>query len=269
MKEPSNMPKPPAVQRIISKTSDTGSTSQELVIILPALLLLGTAVSGYTCVWLFTKLRPRGVTYHGLIARCSRAAFLLSLATNILTTFLIAYRILTTARNAPGSVDVRPYLRGLAVIVESAAIYSIALVVYLILFLMSSNVQYIIFSSLCPLVGIVPTLIIVRVGLGLTRTSHVDVEEPPAPLSPPACYIAPPPPAFPAPLMSSCPSSWSRSAHTRGISSSETSPDEQDIIHLQLRYSHGSAGRGVTSDDLSRHSSTSLGLDGTKTTETK
>ncbi|QRV84179.1 hypothetical protein RhiJN_12195 [Ceratobasidium sp. AG-Ba] len=242
------------------------------VVILPVLLLLGTTATGYASIGLLTQLTPRGPSYEGSIARCTRATFILSLATNIVTTFLIAYRILTTARQVAGSVDVRPYIGGLAIIIESAAIYTFGLLVYLVIFLMKSNVAYIVFCALCPIIGIVPTLIIVRVGLGLTRTSQIDVEEPPASLPPPTYYITPLPSAclFPTPAIPSYPSSWSRSTHTRDISDSDTtSPDALDAIHLQLRYSHGSAGRAVMSDDLSRKSLTSLGLDRTRTTDSK
>ncbi|KAG8765392.1 hypothetical protein FRC12_007510, partial [Ceratobasidium sp. 428] len=128
---------------------------------------------------------------------------------------------------------------------------------------------YIVFCALCPLIGIVPTLIIVRVGLGLTCASQADIEDPPAAFQPPTYYITPASstaPVFPTPPIPSYHSSWSRSIQTQQISSS---PEELDIVHLQLRYSDGSTSRGVTSDDVSKHSLTSLGLEATKTTDTK
>lgn len=77
----------------------------------------------------------------GPLAKCAAAAFLLSLATNLITTALTSYRIIMTARKVSDSVDVRPYIGGLAVIVESAAIYTTTLVVYLIIFMMKINAQ--------------------------------------------------------------------------------------------------------------------------------
>ncbi|CAE6512018.1 unnamed protein product [Rhizoctonia solani] len=240
------------------------------VIIIPVILVLCTAASGYVAVWLFTKLPPHGTALEGLLAKCATTTFLLSLVTNILTTGLISYRIIATARKVSASVDIRPYMGGLTVIVESAAIYTTALVIYLIIYVSRTNAQYILFCALCPIIGIVPTLIIVRVGLGLTRTSQVDIEGPPSTPSP-TCDIYPPtdPPTLRITHIAPSYSPWPRSPHTRDFSGSDTTWAEGlDTIHLQLRYSQGSVGRSVAPDDISRNSSASFGLDRTKTTET-
>lgn len=249
------------------------------VIVLPVLLLLGTAVTGYISVWQFTKLPPHRTAFDPSIARLAQATFLLSLATNLVTTSLIAYRIISTARRVPPCIDVRPYLGGLAVIVESAAIYTCALLTFLVVYLSRSNAQYIIFCALCPIIGIVPTLIIVRVGLGLTRTSQIDIDGPPdSSLSLPSPtyhlpYSSSESPISPTyhitPLTSAYPS-WHREPHTRVLSGSDTTwADSPDLIHLQLRYSRSSGARGVTSDDLSRNSSASFGLSRIQTKESK
>ncbi|ELU41971.1 hypothetical protein AG1IA_03997 [Rhizoctonia solani AG-1 IA] len=230
------------------------------IIILPFILVLCTAASGYAAVWLFTKLPPNGTALEGPLAKCTTITFLLSLATNILTTGLISYRILSTARKVASSVDVRPYMGGLAVVIESAAIYTTALVIYLVIYISRTNAQ-----------GIVPTLIIVRVGLGLTRTSQVDIEGPPSAPSPTYDIYSP----TDAPILhiTHLPPSYSpgpRSPHTRDFSGSDATWTEgPDAIRLQLRYSQGSVGRSIAPDDISRNSSVSFGLVRTKTTETK
>ncbi|QRW25301.1 hypothetical protein RhiXN_07250 [Rhizoctonia solani] len=239
------------------------------IIILPFILVLCTA--GYAAVWLFTKLPPNGTALEGPLAKCTTITFLLSLATNILTTGLISYRILSTARKVASSVDVRPYMGGLAVVIESAAIYTTALVIYLVVYISRTNAQYIVFCALCPIIGIVPTLIIVRVGLGLTRTSQVDIEGPPSAPSPTYDIYSP----TDAPILhiTHLPPSYSpgpRSPHTRDFSGSDATWTEgPDAIRLQLRYSQGSVGRSIAPDDISRNSSVSFGLVRTKTTETK
>ncbi|CAE6509554.1 unnamed protein product [Rhizoctonia solani] len=240
------------------------------VILVPIILVLCTAVSGYAAVWLFTKLPPHGTALEGPIAKCATTTFLLSLVTNILTTGLISYRILATARKVSASIDIRPYMGGLAVVVESAAIYTTALVVYLIVYVSRTNAQYILFCALCPIIGIVPTLIIVRVGLGLTRSPQIDVEGPPSTPSP-TCDIYPPtdPPTLCITHLAPSYTPWPRSPHTRDFSGSDTTWTEgPDAIHLQLRYSQGSVGRSITRDDISRNSSASFALDRTKTSET-
>ncbi|CAE6475282.1 unnamed protein product [Rhizoctonia solani] len=123
------------------------------IIILPFILVLCTAASGYAAVWLFTKLPPNGTALEGPLAKCTTITFLLSLATNILTTGLISYRILSTARKVASSVDVRPYMGGLAVVIESAAIYTTALVIYLVIYISRTNAQYIVFCALCPIIS--------------------------------------------------------------------------------------------------------------------
>ncbi|KAH7334692.1 hypothetical protein B0J17DRAFT_87409 [Rhizoctonia solani] len=240
------------------------------VIIIPVLLVLCTAASGYVAIWLLTRMPSHGTVLEGPVAKCAVATFLLSLATNILTTGLISYRIIATARKVSTSVDIRPYIGGLAVIVESAAIYTTGLIVYLIVYVSRTNAQYILFCALCPIIGIVPTLIIVRVGLGLTRTSQIDVEGPPSTPSP-TYDIYPPtePPTLRITHIGPSYSPWPRSPHTRDFSGSDTTWTEgPDAIHLQLRYSQGSVGRSIAPDDISRNSSASFGLDRTKTTET-
>ncbi|CEL52588.1 hypothetical protein RSOLAG1IB_05793 [Rhizoctonia solani AG-1 IB] len=232
------------------------------IIILPIILVLCMAASGYIAVWLFTKLPPHGTALEGPLAKCTTTTFLLSLCTNLLTTGLISYRILSTARKVASSVDVRPYMSGLAVVVESAAIYTTALVIYLVVYISRTNAQYIVFCALCPIIGIVPTLIIVRVGLGLTRTCQVDLEGPPSAPSP--TYDIYSPTEAPALCITHLPPSYSpapRSPHTRDFSGSDTTWIEgPDAIRLQLRYSQGSVGRSIAPDDVSRNSSVSFGL---------
>ncbi|KAJ7104612.1 hypothetical protein C8R44DRAFT_333510 [Mycena epipterygia] len=102
--------------------------------------------------------------------------FALSLATNVLVTTLTAARIWWICRQA------RAYLRtdlqkrcvsSISIIVESGVIYSASVLAYLIFGAIpsASIVQEPIMQMLAQVVGIVPTLIIVRVGLGVSIQS--------------------------------------------------------------------------------------------------
>jgi hypothetical protein len=101
----------------------------------------GFAVSGYVTVSLFSKMPPSATALEGPVVKWISTTFLLSLTTNLLTTGLISYRIVTTARKVSGSVDVRPYMGGLVVIIESAAIYTTGLVVFMVIYTLRTNAQ--------------------------------------------------------------------------------------------------------------------------------
>ncbi|KAJ7140925.1 hypothetical protein C8R44DRAFT_762099 [Mycena epipterygia] len=128
------------------------------VVILPLILLIVTSVFGWD---ILLPVVP---------------FFALSLATNVLVTTLTAARIWWICRQA------RAYLRtdlqkrcvsSISIIVESGVIYSASVLAYLILGAIpsASIVQEPIMQMLAQVVGIVPTLIIVRVGLGVSIQS--------------------------------------------------------------------------------------------------
>ncbi|KAF7310274.1 hypothetical protein MIND_00401400 [Mycena indigotica] len=95
--------------------------------------------------------------------------FSLTLFTNATCTLLIAGRIYLINRSTAASATV--FGRGLGpaimIIVESGAIYSCALVILLALYVQGSYAQYILLDAETQIVGVVFTMIIVRVGMGL------------------------------------------------------------------------------------------------------
>ncbi|KAJ7354434.1 hypothetical protein DFH08DRAFT_854840 [Mycena albidolilacea] len=98
--------------------------------------------------------------------------FALSLAINVLVTTLTAGRIWWICRKARSylTTDVqRRSVASVSIIVESGVIYSVSVLMYLILGAIPSAVivQDPVVEMLAQVVGIVPTLIIVRVGLGV------------------------------------------------------------------------------------------------------
>jgi len=128
------------------------------VIIVPIILLVISSVFGWD---ILLPLEP---------------FFALSLATNILVTTLTAGRIWWICRKARSylKTDVqRRYVSSISILVESGVIYSVSVLIYLILgAIPSANiVQEPVMEMLAQVVGIVPTLIIVRVGLGVSVQS--------------------------------------------------------------------------------------------------
>ncbi|KAJ7031274.1 hypothetical protein C8F04DRAFT_1111439 [Mycena alexandri] len=99
--------------------------------------------------------------------------FVTTLATNLFVTALTAGRIWWICRQASGHLKAGGDKRSatsISIIVESGAIYSLAVLMYLVLGAIPSTVvaQQPSVEMLTQVVGIVPTLVIVRVGLGLS-----------------------------------------------------------------------------------------------------
>ncbi|KAJ7466901.1 hypothetical protein FB451DRAFT_1259467 [Mycena latifolia] len=126
------------------------------VVILPMILLIITSVIGWD---ILLPLDP---------------FFGLSLATNVLVTALTAGRIWWICRKARAYLKTdlqKRYVSSISILVESGVIYGASVLIYLILGASASIVQEPIFEMLAQIVGIVPTLIIVRVGLGISVES--------------------------------------------------------------------------------------------------
>ncbi|KAJ7453171.1 hypothetical protein FB451DRAFT_1520346 [Mycena latifolia] len=128
------------------------------VVILPIIMLIVTSIFGWD---ILLPLPP---------------FFELSLATNVLVTGLTAGRIWWICRQARAYLKTdaqKQYVSSISIVVESGVMYSAAVLTYLILGAIPSAevVQNPIVEMLSQVVGIVPTLIIVRVGLGLSIQS--------------------------------------------------------------------------------------------------
>ncbi|KAI0776593.1 hypothetical protein BD413DRAFT_468701 [Trametes elegans] len=142
---------------------------RKAIIILPVLLLVGTAVSGYAAGIQFALGTGGSRTvFEDDVRPWITSLLSLSLATNVLVTVLIVGRVLWYRNKA------RPYRTGdsaatyrgaFELIIQSAAVYSAALVSLIITYAAGSNAQTICLDALQPLIGGVLCLIIVRVGL--------------------------------------------------------------------------------------------------------
>ncbi|KAJ7676689.1 hypothetical protein DFH06DRAFT_1317305 [Mycena polygramma] len=128
--------------------------------LLPALMLLATAVTGY--VGLFS---PIEYDY--------RIPFVMAMATNIVLMSLTAGRIWWVRRDASVVLEathLRKYNTTIAIILECGAIYCVSIILYLICVSLSLPIANILNASLPQMMNIAPMLMIVRVGLG--RLEH-------------------------------------------------------------------------------------------------
>ncbi|THH32340.1 hypothetical protein EUX98_g1836 [Antrodiella citrinella] len=93
------------------------------------------------------------------------AVYSTTLATNLTATGLLAYRIWMVSHRAADYVAADRLNLILRVVIESGAIYSVAIFAALVCFLSGSAGTFVALDLLCPLINIVFNMIIVRVGL--------------------------------------------------------------------------------------------------------
>jgi len=143
------------------------------VIIFPVILLMFQIASNLLLlVWFthpnltsFTTIQPwMGTVYPSVFGQ------------NVITTGLIAFKIWSQHRSsaANGVIDASTGLsliRILRIIVESAAIYTVQLLILLILYPLQSAAQFIVQSAIIPSIGIVFVLIAVRVHFTTSRAA--------------------------------------------------------------------------------------------------
>ncbi|KAJ7641300.1 hypothetical protein FB45DRAFT_354690 [Roridomyces roridus] len=143
-----------------------------LISAVPSLLAIADIVTGGLLIQAIRKLAAgsspdgKNVSTHAIVF------YSFTLALNMLCTLLISLRIYLTQRRTSGvigrSVDLNTTM---AIVIESAALYSVALIAMIVPTSLGDNVQYCLLSMMPGIVGIAFQLIIVRVGSGLSPHS--------------------------------------------------------------------------------------------------
>ncbi|KAH9941729.1 uncharacterized protein BXZ73DRAFT_41550 [Epithele typhae] len=141
------------------------------VIVLPSL----TAAGGLACIagfaHLVLALAPGELPPPAMIP-LETAAYVLPLCTNVLTTGLILYRIWWASRLGGGRAMIantrRIAVGAMAVVVESGLLYLVVQLIFVVLVALDSDGLDIVIGLAVPVYGIAPTLIIIRVALGLS-----------------------------------------------------------------------------------------------------
>ncbi|KAF9451549.1 hypothetical protein P691DRAFT_662941 [Macrolepiota fuliginosa MF-IS2] len=134
-------------------------------IVLPGLFFLGSIVTGIGTLVTFEKLGHASIfrLRHWLVA-----FFSFTLAGSTLCTLMIAIRIWALNRQSLDDLSGRSLSPIIRIVLESGAIYSGALIILLVLFETKSWFQYVLVDAMTPIIGLVFSIIIVRIGLGLT-----------------------------------------------------------------------------------------------------
>jgi len=130
-------------------------------------LLASTAV-GIGTLHAFTRVTPITPVFIVDLKHWILAFFVLTLTTNFSCTLLIAGRIWWVHRSTKGKMGGTNLAVPMILVVESGAIYSFCLIILIILYATGSFAQYIALDAVSQVIGIVFSLVIVRIGLGLS-----------------------------------------------------------------------------------------------------
>ncbi|KAJ4483341.1 hypothetical protein J3R30DRAFT_3402085 [Lentinula aciculospora] len=131
----------------------------------PILLLLGSTTSGIGILYSFAHIGDAEV-FAVQLQNWIVSFFSLTLSTNFICTALVAYRIWHVNRSVMTFTH-RNWNPVMLLVIESGAIYSATLLSLLILYKAESWFQYVLLDAISPIVGLVFSMIIVRIGLGL------------------------------------------------------------------------------------------------------
>ncbi|KAJ7360996.1 hypothetical protein DFH08DRAFT_951622 [Mycena albidolilacea] len=141
------------------------------VVAFPFILLLGSATAGVGILYSFAVVVPEAEIFVTQLQHWILSFFSVTLATNIICTGLVAYRLWDINRQVKDfglnhlEAVINPII---LLVIESGAIYSATLMTLLILYKTESWFQYVLLDAVSPIVGLVFSMIIVRIGLGLT-----------------------------------------------------------------------------------------------------
>ncbi|KAK0232032.1 hypothetical protein EDD85DRAFT_792938 [Armillaria nabsnona] len=144
------------------------------ITILPIFFVIGEIVCGTNGVIQLFKISMK-VDETGIV--WALATIATTLGTDILCTALIISRILYVARGHRGIMGgIRTYRGVLEILIESAALYSITLVVWMILYPLEGNGYMYPQALVYPVTGFAPTLIVLRVASGQGHLEESSLE---------------------------------------------------------------------------------------------
>ncbi|RPD61380.1 hypothetical protein L227DRAFT_500506 [Lentinus tigrinus ALCF2SS1-6] len=149
------------------------------VIILPAL----TAVAGFACIMevahIVVTLDHTAPVAPTALVPLGIAGYSLPLATNVIATTLIVSKLWWILRKAAQETLTGPFGAGrtiknaVTIVIESGLLYLVAQLVLVVLFSLGHPAQAIIVPTTVQIYGIAPTLIIIRVALGISSEHTV------------------------------------------------------------------------------------------------
>ncbi|EPT04836.1 hypothetical protein FOMPIDRAFT_1045518 [Fomitopsis schrenkii] len=139
------------------------------IVAFPFVLLLGSTATGVGILYSFDKVEPEASIFVVQLGHWITAFFSMTFATNVICTALVAYRIWAINRThlflSFRHRNLRPVL---VLIVESGALYSATLLALLVLYNADSWFQYVVLDAVSSIVGIVFSVIMLRIATGVS-----------------------------------------------------------------------------------------------------
>ncbi|EJF59590.1 hypothetical protein BD309DRAFT_854657 [Dichomitus squalens] len=149
---------------------------------------LVTAGAGFACIMgvahLVVTMDPTAPVPSPALVPLGLAGYALPLATNFMATALIAGKLYMSARRAEKRVGtvmsgtMRAAQRAVEIIVESGLLYLVTQAVFVVLFALGHPAQAILAVIAVQIYGIAPTLIVIRVALGISSDCTVPFNNP-------------------------------------------------------------------------------------------
>ncbi|KAF5348751.1 hypothetical protein D9757_014133 [Collybiopsis confluens] len=144
---------------------------KKYVVVGPIILLIAEVVFASLSVWGESISDPGATIQSFNIYTWAMVSFSISCVTNIVVTALIAARIWWYSHRASrflGEPHKQKYYQAIIIIIESGSISGLTMFLILIFYRTTLTSADFIYFPACQVLGIVPTLIIVRVGLGVS-----------------------------------------------------------------------------------------------------
>ncbi|KAG1726152.1 hypothetical protein EDB19DRAFT_1945314 [Suillus lakei] len=147
------------------------------VIILPSMLWCSVAVTGVYSLYGFSH-AAAPTSAKSIFSKTTRqwmaAFFALTLATNLLSSGLLAYRIWKIERNVSTARTTKVTTTSiLRMVIDAALLYSIALLCTLISSLRSNNGAFVMIGILTSIISIAFYMVIIRIAIGKSTHSHI------------------------------------------------------------------------------------------------
>ncbi|KZW04459.1 hypothetical protein EXIGLDRAFT_716413 [Exidia glandulosa HHB12029] len=151
-----------------------------LIVILPLLLAFGAYSCSISTLALLLTIDPKAPIAPAAIVPLGTAGLSMSLVVNFLVTLLIIARIWYMDRGT-GQIFGRTRMMINSVttmIIETGALFLVAQLCVVILYSLSNPAQAVVVPAALQIYGIAPTLIIVRVGMGMTPEQPTMISQP-------------------------------------------------------------------------------------------
>ncbi|KAG2110693.1 hypothetical protein DEU56DRAFT_749808 [Suillus clintonianus] len=136
------------------------------IIILPCMMWCGVAAFGICMVYAQAPTTTAKNVFSNETGHWITTFLSLTLATNLLSSGLLAYRIWTIERNVSGAYATKNKMPILRVLIDAALLYSAALCTSLACFALFNNGFYVMGDLIVPIISIVFYMVFIRVAIG-------------------------------------------------------------------------------------------------------